>query len=154
MNDDERKSLIPMMTRLYYSKYFSLSSEGAKMKTKHKINLVNYFIQLEQSEFDDYVNVVLAPIDSTEDNFSNFNIRTYKKVLEILRINLKQITKLFNGRIERIIDIVKRVFIFIKRLCDDIKKDKDSIIKEIENTMKNTAISKTKYDSSFMRRMS
>ena len=145
MNDDERKSLIPMMTRLYYSKYFSLSSEGAKMKTKHKINLVNYFIQLEQSEFDDYVNVVLAPIDSTEDNFSNFNIRTYKKVLEILRINLKQITKLFNGRIERIIDIVKRVFIFIKRLCDDIKKDKDSIIKEIENTMKNTAISKTKY---------
>lgn len=151
IKDDEREALVPLMTRLYYSKYFALSAEGAKMKTKHKINLINYFIQLKQEEFDDYMKIMLSPVNSIcLENLCDFDMRTYKKLLEIIKVNLKQITKLFSDKIEDITKMILRIFIFLKRLCDNIKTNKEKAISEITKCIESDEyIAKTKYAKYF-----
>ena len=58
VNPDERVLLIPILIRLYYSKYFYVSSKIKKVKTKNKINIVSFFIQLQPEEFKEYIKVI------------------------------------------------------------------------------------------------
>ena len=160
ITSEDRQYLIPVMTRLYYSKYFNIKNTefGAttkKMKTKNKINLINYFVQLNTDEFNEYINIIFDSINKelfNEEEYDNIidyknkkyiyallNIRTMKKILEILKINLKQITKLFNDNniIENISNLIINCFIFMKQLGQKIKHNKDEIynncIKYIDN---------------------
>ena len=160
MNEEDRKYIMPIMTRLYYSKYFNIkntefSANTKKLKTKNKINLINYFVQLNPDEFSEYINIIFESINKELFNMEKFeqkinyktckynyallNIRTMKKILEIVKLNLKQITKLFNDNniIENISNILINCFVFFKNLGHKIKKSKDEIyqncIKYIEN---------------------
>ena len=144
----EREALIPIITRLYYSKYFPLlnSESNSKMKTKHKVNLVNYFIQLNNDEFNEYINIIFSPIENlNENNYCNFDLRTYSKMLTIIQTNLKQITRLFNNKIDIIANKIKTVFLFVKSFGENIKKNKQDIINNIHTQIQNSDISKTKY---------
>ena len=148
INEEDREKLIPIMTRLYYSKYFNIkntefSATTKKVKTKNKINLLNYFIQLRQKEFDNYIKIIFEPINKelffnsnkNQLNYALINIRTLKKILEILKINLKQITKLFeeNNSIENISNLIINCFIFMKKLGQQIKHNKIQIINDSIN---------------------
>ena len=160
ITNEDRKYLMPIMTRLYYSKYFNIkntefSANTKKLKTKNKINLINYFVQLNSDEFSEYINIIFESINKELFNMEKFekkinyktckynyallNIRTMKKILEIVKLNLKQITKLFNDNniIENISNLLINCFIFFKNLGHKIKKNKDDIyqncIKYIQN---------------------
>ena len=160
ITEEDRKYLMPIMTRLYYSKYFNIkntefSANTKKLKTKNKINLINYFVQLNPHEFSEYINIIFESINKELFNMEKFqkkidyktckynyallNIRTMKKILEIVKLNLKQITKLFNDDniIENISNLLINCFVFFKNLGHKIKKNKDEIyqncIKYIEN---------------------
>ena len=160
INEEDRTYLIPVMTRLYYSKYFNIkntefNANTKKMKTRNKINLINYFVQLKPNEFDEYIKIIFESINKELFNdekidesidyktkkyyYALLNIRTLKKILEILKINLKQITKLFNDNniIENISNLIINCFVFMKQLGTKIKHNKNEIynncIKYIEN---------------------
>ena len=160
INEEDRTYLIPVMTRLYYSKYFNIkntefSANTKKLKTKNKINLINYFVQLKPNEFDEYIKIIFESINKELFNdekcnesidyktkkyyYALLNIRTLKKILEILKLNLKQITKLFNDNniIENISNLIINCFIFMKQLGTKIKHNKTEIynncVKYIEN---------------------
>ena len=143
IKEEEREILIPIITRLYYSKYFYLKDDlierGKKMKTKNKINLVNYFIQLRQNEFEEYLNIVFEPIflvfeNNKKENFNTLNLKIYKKLLDIIKLNLKQITSLFNNnnQITIISNKIKLCFIFLKHLGQKIKSNKEDLINSTE----------------------
>ena len=160
INEEDRKFLIPVMTRLYYSKYFNIKNTefGAttkKLKTKNKINLINYFVQLQPQEFDEYIKIIFESINkelfNDEDyeqsfdyknkkyNYALLSIRTFKKILEILKVNLKQITKLFNNNniIEKISSLIINCFIFMKQLGQKIKHSKEEIYNSCINYIEN-----------------
>ena len=165
ITEEDRKYIIPVMTRLYYSKYFNIkntefSANTKKLKTKNKINLINYFVQLYPNEFSEYINIIFESINkelfniekfeekidykNIEYNFALLNIRTMKKILEIIQLNLKQITKLFNDNniIENISNILINCFIFLKNLGHKIKTDKKEIYDNCINYIKNFATNK------------
>jgi hypothetical protein len=126
MKDQEREALVPLITRLYYSKFFYITDDTKKLKTKNKINLVSYFIQLKENEFNEYVDLIFEPllgIDKISENINliSLNMRVYKKVIEILGLNLKQITGLFNQSINTVTILLKNILIFIKRMNEFIK---------------------------------
>ena len=143
IKEEEREILIPIITRLYYSKYFHLKDDsierGKKMKTKNKINLVNYFIQLRQNEFEEYLNIVFEPIffvfkNEKNENFNILNLKIYNKILEIIKLNLKQITNLFNNnnQISIISNKIKLCFVYLKNLGQKIKINKEDLINSTE----------------------
>ena len=161
---EDREYLIPVMTRLYYSKYFNIkntefSANTKKLKTKNKINLINYFVQLNPEEFNEYINIIFESINkelfgiekfeekidykNTKYNYALLNIRTMKKILEIIKLNLKQITNLFNDNniIENISILLINCFIFLKNLGHKIKTNKEEIsnncVKYIKNFVSN-----------------
>jgi len=70
---DERELLIPILIRLYYSKYFYLSNKTKKVKTRNKINIVSFFIQLSPEEFKEYIKVIFRPLMIFEDFENNKN---------------------------------------------------------------------------------
>ena len=155
IKEEERESLIPIITRLYYSKYFHLkdstSEKGKKIKTKNKINLINYFIQLRQNEFEEYINIVFEPVflifeNQKEENFNVLNMRIYNKLLQILKLNLKQITKLFknNEQISIISNKLKLCFIYLKQLGQQIKINKEEIINLTEKYINQYLINESK----------
>jgi hypothetical protein len=130
MKPEEREALIPLTTRLYYSKYFYITDDTKKLKTRNKINLVSYYIQLKEDEFNDYVNLIFEPLLGVREisenvNLTGINMRIYKKVIEILTLNLKQITGLFGNSINTVTRVVKNILIFIKRLNDYVKANPD-----------------------------
>ena len=160
INEEDRKFLMPVMTRLYYSKYFNIkntefSANNKKLKTKNKINLVNYFVQLKPEEFDEYISIIFESINKELFNIENFeqkidyknmvynfallNVRNMKKILEIVKLNLKQITKLFNDNnmIENISNLLINCFIFFKNFGHKIKKNKEEISQNCIKFIKN-----------------
>ena len=178
MKPEEREALIPIVTRLYYSKYFYVSNENKKMRTKNKINLVSFFIQLNRNEFIEYTRIMFEPIsiffnqnnlpqfdfDSIlfgsdlnlldrmiEEGFSsfNYNIKTFRKLIEILILNIKQITNLFQDSIYFVSILLKKILVFIKKLNSFIKNHLKTNLSEFfeifEGTLQTTNINKTKY---------
>ena len=160
INEEDRTYLIPVMTRLYYSKYFNIkntefSATTKKMKTKNKINLINYFVQLRNNEFDEYIKIIFDSINkelfndeecdkiidykNKKYNYALLNVRTMKKILEILKLNLKQITKLFNNNniIDHISYLIINCFIFMKQLGQKIKHNKEEIYNNCVKYMEN-----------------
>ena len=156
INEEDRTYLIPVMTRLYYSKYFNIkstefSATTRKLKIRNKINLINYFVQLKTNEFDEYIKIIFESINKELFNDENFgetidyknkkynyallNLRTLKKILEIIKLNLKQITKLFNENsiIENISSLIINCFIFMKQLGQKIKHNKKEIFDNCVN---------------------
>ncbi len=184
---EEKQLLIPILIRLYYSKYFYLSNKTKKVKTRNKINIVSFFIQLTPEEFKEYIKVIFRPlmifedfenneiennqlmiIDSNDqlnglnslnsknllkekfeneilfcenallaDEFINENIndinkandkitrnfqsikfldmRIYRKIIEILSLNFKQINSLFETSIDFLTILIMNILIFIKK---------------------------------------
>ena len=162
---EDRSYLIPVITRLYYSKYFNIkntefTATTKKLKTKNKINLINYFVQLNSDEFNEYINIIFESINkelfnmekfeekidykNCEYNYALLNVRIMKKILEIIKLNLKQITKLFNDNniIENISNILINCFIFFKNLGHKIKTKKDEIYNNNINYIKNFTTNK------------
>jgi hypothetical protein len=171
---EERDILIPLVIRLYYSKYFYLSNENKKMRTKNKINLVSFFIQLKKNEFDEYVKIVFEPlslalknvdqiilsddISSVENYFNsvfkfyNYDLRAYKKILEILTLNLKQITSLFEHSVCFISQFMTKILIFIKYLNSYIKSaesEEEFFNLFHESILNKTDLKNTRYISYF-----
>jgi hypothetical protein len=189
IKEDERELLIPILIRLYYSKYFYLTNKTKKVKTRNKINIVSFFIQLNPEEFKEYIKVIFRPLMIFEDfginedlkvnnamqivsglNFINGNskdslinskfeneilfcenafvanefvnmhvnniessmencilnnesndaikyldLRIYRKIIEILTLNFKQINSLFESSIDFLTIFITNILIFIKK---------------------------------------
>jgi len=185
---NERELLIPILIRLYYSKYFYLTHKNKKVKTRNKINIVSFFIQLTPVEFQEYIKVIFRPLLIFEmlnhefrstmnqnesekinvniisdkntgknavtnkfdneilfcenpfiaNNFINSNIndidqrncceinkfegikyldlRIYRKIIEIISLNFKQINSLFESSIDFLTIFIMNILIFIKKL--------------------------------------
>lgn len=183
IKEDERELLIPILIRLYYSKYFYLTNKTKKVKTRNKINIVSFFIQLKPDEFKEYIKVIFSPLMIFEDfgvsneiknnpmlidaasandlnkisenyslknkfekevlfcenaftanefinkhlnniefssNESNdaikfLDLRIYRKIIEILTLNFKQINSLFESSIDFLTIFITNILIFIKK---------------------------------------
>lgn len=81
IKDDERELLMPILIRLYYSKYFYLSNKTKKVKTRNKINIVSFFIQLTPEEFKEYIKVIFRPLMIFE------NFEKQKDILNVDNLN-------------------------------------------------------------------
>jgi hypothetical protein len=94
ITNEDRKYLMPIMTRLYYSKYFNIkntefSANTKKLKTKNKINLINYFVQLNSDEFSEYINIIFESINKELFNMEKFE---KKKFLFFILVYIKKTT--------------------------------------------------------------
>lgn len=170
IKSDERELLIPILIRLYYSKYFYIKTKTKKVKTRNKINIVSFFIQLSAEEFKEYIKVIFRPlmvfenlevmktlsteskesflknkfeneIIFSEDPFKSYqflnenlncidhnnlvesfetikflDLRIYRKILEIISLNFKQINSLFESSIDFLALFITNILIFIKKI--------------------------------------
>ena len=128
-NEFERKNLIKILIRIYFSKNYKLKvNNNEKKKIKNKINLINFFIQLNQNEFNEYLNILLNDVNIIfiNNNFQIINLRNLNKILEILKLNLKQITNLFHDEIFNISYKIFYILIYLKKLNEKFKNNNNN----------------------------
>jgi len=143
IKEDERELLIPILIRLYYSKYFYLTNKTKKVKTRNKINIVSFFIQLKPEEFKEYIKVIFRPLMIFEDFGINEDIKVNNAMqidsgLNFINGNSKD--SLINSKFENEILFCENAFLaneFVNRHVNNIES---SLEKSILNNESNDAI--------------
>ena len=116
----ERKIVIEMLIRIYYSKYFGLiNNERKKMKVKNKSSLVIFFSQLNKEDISFYYNLMCNDCCEGYTNYESSNF-TYmylfkiKKFLNILNTNFKQLRYKFEQFSCDLINLLTNILVFNK----------------------------------------
>ena len=124
LSEEERLSLIKVLIRLYYSKYFGLYDENnKKMKSKSSGSLVTFFIQLNNQEMSYFIDLMFLNCFLNKEELILLRCRRF---LDILSTNYRQLKYKFKEYDQRLINTITKVLIVNKELSE-ISINKESI---------------------------